>query len=124
MKIRKQNLTERLSINTQIQKPLGVHIDYKLKFDTHIETLCKKVGRKLHALARVIKYMSTNHGQMLMTSFMMSRFSYCPLIWMCHSRKINSQLNKLHKRALRLAYTIKALFLVTSRNSKKVSNYS
>ena len=124
MKIRKQNLTERLSINTQIQKLLGVHIDYKLKFDTHIETLCKKVGRKLHALARVIKYMSTNHGQMLMTSFMMSRFSYCPLIWMCHSRKINSQLNKLHKRALRLAYTIKALFLVTSRNSKKVSNYS
>ena len=124
MKIRKQNLTERLSINTQIQKLLGVHIDYKLKFDTHIETLCKKVGRKLHALARVIKYMSTNHGQMLMTSFMMSRFSYCPLIWMCHSRKTNSQLNKLHKRALRLAYTIKALFLVTSRNSKKVSNYS
>ena len=25
--------------NTQVQKLLGVHIDYKLKFDTHIETL-------------------------------------------------------------------------------------
>ena len=32
-----------------MQKPLGVHIDYKLKFDTHIETLCSKVGKKLHA---------------------------------------------------------------------------
>ena len=46
MKIRKQNLTERLSQQyTQIQKLLGVHIDYKLKFDTHIESLCKKVGK-------------------------------------------------------------------------------
>ena len=30
----------------------------------------------------------------------MSQFSYCPLIWMCHSRKINTQINKLHERAL------------------------
>ena len=28
--------------NTQVQKLLGVHIDYKLKFDTHIESLCKR----------------------------------------------------------------------------------
>ena len=41
--------------STQIQKLLGLHIDYKLKSDTHIETLHKKVGEKLHALARVIK---------------------------------------------------------------------
>ena len=38
--------------NTQVQNLLGVHIDYKLKFDTHIESLCKKVGKKLHVLAR------------------------------------------------------------------------
>ena len=25
--------------NTQVQKLLGVHIDYKSKFDTHIDTL-------------------------------------------------------------------------------------
>ena len=58
--------------NTQVQKLLGVHIDYKLKFDTHIETLCKKIGKKIHALARVIKYMSTVQAQLLMTSFIMS----------------------------------------------------
>ena len=27
--------------NTQVQKLLGVHIYYKLKFDVHTETLCK-----------------------------------------------------------------------------------
>ena len=25
--------------NTQVQKPLGVNIHYKLKFDTHLESL-------------------------------------------------------------------------------------
>ena len=30
--------------NTQNQKLLGAHIDFKLKFDTNIETLCKKVS--------------------------------------------------------------------------------
>ena len=54
--------------NTQVQKLPGVHIDHKLKFDTHIESLCKKVGKKLHALARIIKYMSTNQAQLLMRS--------------------------------------------------------
>ena len=39
--------------NTQLQKLLGFHITYKLKFDTHIETLCKKVVKKLHTLARI-----------------------------------------------------------------------
>ena len=49
--------------NTQVQKLLGIHIDYKLKFDTQIETLCKKVGKKLHALARLMKYtcLQTKH---------------------------------------------------------------
>ena len=68
---------------------------------------CKRVGKKFHALARIIKCMSTNKAQLLMRSFIMSQFSYCPLIWMCHSRKIN-QINKLHERALRLVYNDKS----------------
>ena len=39
--------------NTHVQKLLGVHIDYKLKFDAHIEVLCKKIGKKLHALSEL-----------------------------------------------------------------------
>ena len=58
--------------NTQVQKLLVAHIDYKLKFDTHIEYLRKKVGKKLHALSRIINYMSTNQAQLLMRNFIMS----------------------------------------------------
>ena len=45
---------------------------------------------------------STNVNEKLM-----SQLSYCPPIWMCHSRKINNQINKLHERALRLVYNDK-----------------
>ena len=52
--------------------------------------------------------MSTNQAQLLMRSFIMSQFSYCPLIWMCHSRDINTQINKLHERDLTLVYNDKS----------------
>ena len=94
--------------NTQVQNLLGVHIDYKLNFDAHTESLCNKVGEKLHALARIVTYMCTNRAQLLMRSFIMSKFSYCPQISMCDSRKINTQINKLHELDLRLFHNDKS----------------
>ena len=29
---------------------------------------------------------------------------HCPLIWMCHSRSLNSRINRIHERALRIVY--------------------
>ena len=34
----------------------------------------------------------------------MSQFQYCPLAWMSHSRHLNNRINKIHERALRIAY--------------------
>ena len=39
-----------------------------------------------------------------MKAFITSQFSYCPLIWMFHSRTLNNRINNIHKRALRLTY--------------------
>ena len=41
---------------------------------------------------------------MLMNAFFNSQFSYCPLVWMCHSRCINTKIDNLHYRALRMFY--------------------
>ena len=41
---------------------------------------------------------------MTMKAFIASEFGYCPLVWMFHSRKLNSRVNKLHERALRIMY--------------------
>ena len=39
-----------------------------------------------------------------MKTFISSQFSYCPLIWMFHSRILNNNINRIHERALRLVY--------------------
>ena len=41
--------------------------------------------------------------QTVMNAFIMSQFSYCPVIWMFHDRNVNNKINKIHKRALRIA---------------------
>ena len=39
-----------------------------------------------------------------MNAFINSQFGYCPLVWMCHSRLANKQINKIHERALRIVF--------------------
>ena len=83
---------------------LGITIDNRLNFSEHVTKLCKKGNQKLHALARVSKYLSSDKLKLLMKSFITSQFNYCPLAWMFHNRTLNNKINKLHERALRLVY--------------------
>ena len=39
-----------------------------------------------------------------MKAFITSQFSYCPLIWMFHSRNLNNKINRIYERALRSVY--------------------
>ena len=67
-------------------------------------SLCKKASYKLHTLSRVSKYMTLNKRRILMKSFIISPFDYCPLIWMIHNRGLNNKINHIHERALRIVY--------------------
>ena len=40
----------------------------------------------------------------MLKTFFESQFSYCPLLWMFCSRKLNHKIDRLHERALRVAY--------------------
>ena len=90
--------------NTDEEKLLGVTIDKKLTFETHINKLCKKAGNELFALSRMSPYMNSNKLRILMRAFVMSQFQYCQLAWMFHRRYLNNKINKIHERALRIAY--------------------
>ena len=85
-------------------KLLGINIDNKLCFNEHISEICKKVTLKLHALSRISHFLSTEKLRTVMKAFIESQFEYFPLIWMFHSRTLNNKINRLHERALRLAY--------------------
>ena len=86
------------------EKLLGVKIDYKLTFDEHVNSLCKKANSKLRALARTTPYMNIEKRKLLMNSFFNAQFNYCPLIWMLHTRCNNNKIKHLHERCLRLTY--------------------
>ena len=72
--------------SSSVEELLGVTIDSNLNFKEHILSLCKKANRKLHALSRVSKYMTLNKRRILMKSFIISQYNYCPLIWIIHNR--------------------------------------
>ena len=86
------------------KKLLGVIIDNKLTFNEHVSKLCKKASNKLHALARISKYMTKDKLRTVMNVFFTSQFAYCPLISMFHNRTLNNRINKFQERALRLVH--------------------
>ena len=48
--------------------------------------------------------MNIQKRRTIMKSFVTSQFSYCPLIWMFRSRRLNNKINSIHERALRTTY--------------------
>ena len=52
--------------------------------------------------------MNFEKRQILVNSFFTSRFNYCPLVWMFHSRTMNNKINHLHERCLRIMYCDKS----------------
>ena len=83
---------------------LDILTDHKLTFEKHLLNIVQKVNQKLHALARISKFMPRKKLRIIMKAFLSSQFAYCPLMWMFHSRQINHKINNLHERALRIVY--------------------
>ena len=95
--------------NNNSEKLLGIIFDHGLTFNNHISELCTKASQKLHALSRVCYITSFTQRKVIMQTLIMQAFihsqlGYCPLVWMFHSRKLNSRINNIHERALRIVY--------------------
>ena len=63
-------------------------------------------------MARILQFISIHKWRMTMKAFIASKFGYCPLVWMFHRKKLNSRVNKLHERALRIVYEDYASLLI------------
>ena len=76
--------------NSNSQNLLGATIDRKLNFNKHVTNLCDKASKTIQALARIFPYIYQTQKRLLMNAYFMSQFSYCPLVWMNHSRTLNN----------------------------------
>ena len=108
------NIDNEVIKNSNNKKLLGINLKNRLGFDTHAANICNRVSKKLHALARISQFMNIHKRRMTMKAFIASEFGFCPLVWIFHSRKLNSRVNKLHERALRMMYQDYASHLLNS----------
>ena len=92
-----------ISSQTEVEL-LGVTIDHKLTFSSHIKKICNNASNKLCAILRLRKSMSISQAKLLVNAHVLSNFFYCPLIWMFCRKGDMSRINRIHKRALRTIY--------------------
>ena len=69
----------------------------------HIKQICKLASNKLYASARISQYIG-EHKEKFLKSFITSQFNYCPIIWKYCQRKSINLINRIHERALRIAF--------------------
>ena len=68
-------------------KLLGIHLDNRLNFNLHINTICEYASNQLNALVRLKKLLSFEQKKVLVNSFVLSNFDYCPLVSFISSAK-------------------------------------
>ena len=88
--------------NSKEEKILGVIIDNRLTFSSHIRELCKKASQKISALSRISNQLNDSEKVLLFNAVVKSQFNYCPLVWMFCSRTSNNMINRVHERALKV----------------------
>ena len=89
--------------NSKEETILGITIDNKLTFYSHVKEICKKTSQKISDLSRIAAYLSDSQKKLIFNSILKSQFSYCPLVWMFCSRTSNNVINKIHERSLQVA---------------------
>ena len=85
-------------------KVLGLIIDNKLNWTSHIRFLCKRLSQNIFLLSRLRHYVDTNALRMFFFAHCVSHINYASTIW-CNAAEAHiKQLNSLHRRAVKLLF--------------------
>ena len=99
---------------SEIPTPLGWYLTWVGWIHSHISDLFLRSeihhsggiplrwDASTHMNSFLYYYMSTKQRRILLKTFIESQFAYCPLVLMFHSRILNSKINHLHERTLRI----------------------
>ena len=83
---------------------LGIQNDDKLNFNLHISNICRSAANRLNALIRLKRFLGFKKKRILINSYFMANFNYCPLVWMFSSASSLKKIENLQKRALRFLH--------------------
>ena len=108
-------------------KHLGIHLDNRLNFNLHINTICKSASNQLNAFIWLKKLLSFEQKEVLVNNFILSNLDSCPLVWFISSAKSLNKVENLQKPALRFLQnhyhsSYKTLFHKSGKTTVNVQN--
>ena len=98
------NINENKVSATDHVKLLGLEIDNKLKFINRVKTLCSKVNKKINTFSRLNTFICREQALKICYAVILSHFNFCPLIWLFCNKSVYKEVDRTHKRALRILY--------------------
>ena len=83
-------------------KVLGVTFDHDLRFESHINNICKKISQRISFISR-LRYIVPQHvTNLVFKSLVLPIFDYCDIVWCFTYEKHLKKLDILQKRAARV----------------------
>ena len=97
-----------LSLNNQLieqvdsHRVLGVIIDNKFTWDSHISHICKIVARNTYLLKQLSFYVELEHLKKFFHAHCMSHINYASTVWAGADEVHMKPLNSIHRRAIKI----------------------
>ena len=84
---------------TEVEKDIGVHIDDKLSFDTHIAKKCKKANSMFALIRRTFKFLNIDMFLPLYKAIVRSHLDSCSAVWSPYEVKHINAIERVQRRA-------------------------
>ena len=81
---------------------LGVWLDDKMKFSTHITKIASKISSGIGIISKARNYLTTKHKTMLFNTLVLPHFNYCSNTWATTNKKYTNILEKLQRKAAKV----------------------
>ena len=98
------NLTLSANITEQVRehRVLGITIDGELKWQPHIDNICKQVARNLFLLSQLRKYVGIDCRKLFFTARLLAHINYASTVWSYAGEVHLKKFNSFHRRAAKL----------------------
>ena len=107
---RQERITDPIQVRDSIMQSessvniLGIDIDEKLTFTSHINKICRKAGRQVNVLRRLSHMLDVESRLAIFKAFIISNFNYCPIVWHLCGKVNTSKMERIQERALRFVF--------------------
>ena len=98
-----QNGNNKVVLETLVcERDLGVHVDYQLKFDKHIQKIVNKANAMVGLIRRTYKFLDHQNFVLLYKALVRSHMDYATAVWSPYKVKYIQQLEGVQRRATKM----------------------